>query len=56
MPLLTVNDIRDISVIFRGRFGNALGRSLMHILSIDKVNDLYDRNSRLVGPEFARAV
>ena len=56
MPLLTVNDIRDISVIFRGRFGNALGRSLMHILSIDRVNDLYDRNSHLVGPDFARAV
>lgn len=42
--------------MFKGRAGNALGRFLMKVLAVDKVNDLYDRNSDRRGPDFARAV
>lgn len=56
MPLLTSDELEDMSGIFRGRCGNALGRGLMHMLAIDKVNDLYDRNSCHKGPDFAGAV
>ena len=45
-----------MSPIFRGHFGNALGGILMKMLAIDKINDLYDRNSRSEGPEFANSV
>lgn len=43
-------------VFRRGRLGNALGTGLMKMLSVDKVNALYDRHSSVVGPEFAREV
>ena len=42
MPLLTLH--------------NPVARMTMRILSVDKVNDLYDRNLQYKGPDFARAV
>lgn len=56
MPLLTLNELENTASVFRGRCGNALGRGLMHMLSVDKVNELYDRNSCCKGPDFAHAV
>lgn len=56
MPLLDVKELERMSRVFSGRAGNALGRSLIRILSVDKINELYDRNSVYAGPEFARAV
>ena len=56
MPLLTSDELEKATPLFRGKCGNALCRRLMHMLSIDKVNDLYDRNSILQGPDFARGV
>ena len=56
MPLLTLNEIEKATPLFRGKCGNSLCRGLMRLLSIDKVNDLYDRNSIVKGPDFARAV
>lgn len=56
MPLLTLNELEKSVPIFRGRCGNAVCRGLMRTLSIDKVNDLYDRNSSHIGPEFADVV
>ena len=46
MPLLTEQELGGIP----------LASTLMHLLSIDKVNDLYDRNCSYKGPVFARAV
>lgn len=40
MPLLTLKEIADMSPVFRGRIGGAVGRGLMRMLSINKVNDL----------------
>lgn len=56
MPLLTIQEIEQMSPLFRGRAGNSLARFLMRVLSLDRCNALYDRNSSLTGPEFARAV
>ena len=56
MPLLTLNELEQASALFRGKCGNALCRRLMRMLSIDKVNDLYDHNSSVTGPDFAEAV
>ncbi len=56
MPLLTVNDLEKMSKFFRGRFGNILGHSVLKILAIDKINELYDRNYMFKGPEFTEAV
>lgn len=56
MPLITVKELEKASPLFRGKCGNAFCKMLMHVLSADKVNDLYDRNKCFTGPEFARAV
>ena len=56
MPLLTLSELEQASALFRGKCGNILCRGLMRMLSIDKVNDLYDQNSSVTGPDFAEAV
>ncbi len=56
MPLLTLNELEKATPLFHGKSGNVLCKRLMHFLSIDKVNDLYDRNSSVMGPDFAKAV
>ena len=56
MPLLTLNELEKATPLFRGKCGNALCRLLMSMLSVDKVNDLYDRNASVNGPDFAKAV
>lgn len=45
-----------MSPLFRGKIGHSAGRSLMRLLSIDKVNALYDRHCHLSGPDFAHSV
>ena len=56
MPLLAIEELENMTSVFRGRLGNAFGKSLMKMLAVDKVNDLYDRNSCFKGPDFAGAV
>ena len=56
MPLLTVNNLEQVSPLFRGWAGNALAKGVMRLLAVDKVNELYDRNAALKGPDFAAAV
>ena len=54
--LISLNELEKATPLFRGKCGNALCRGLMHLLSIDRVNDLYRRNSIVKGPDFTRAV
>lgn len=56
MPLLTLNELEKTTPLFRGKCGNAFCRALMHIMKVDKVNNLYDKNSDLAGPDFTRAI
>jgi putative hemolysin len=56
MPLLKLNELENVTPLLSGKIGNAFCRVLMRMLAIDKVNDLYDRNSDRRGPDFAGAV
>lgn len=56
MPLLGLEELERMSPMFGGKVGNAFARGLMRLLSVDKVNELYDRNLSLKGPDFASAV
>ena len=56
MPLLTLSELEEATPLFRGKCGNTFCKGLMRMLSIDKVNDLYDSNSSVTGPDFAKAV
>ncbi len=56
MPLLTIAELEKATPLFKGNGGNALCRSLMKMLAVDKVNELYDRHSDCIGPDFAKAV
>ena len=56
MPLLSVEELEQMAPIFKGRAGNAFAKGMMHLLSIDRVNELYDRNTAVNGPDFAAAV
>ncbi len=56
MPLITLHELEQMTPLFRGSMGNALARGVMRMLSVDKVNALYDRHAHLGGAEFARSV
>lgn len=56
MPLLTLQELEQATPLFRGTVGNALARGAMHLLSVDRANALYDRNTRFHGPDFAHSV
>ena len=56
MPLLTLQEIEQLTPLFRGRVGRSLARGTMHLLSVDRLNALYDRHAHLRGADFARSV
>lgn len=56
MSLLTLKELEKVSPLFRGKIGNALGKGIMSLLSVNKLNDLYDRHSASKGPDFAEGV
>lgn len=56
MPLITLQELEQMTPLFRGSVGGALARSAIHLLSVDKVNELYDRHAHLSGADFAQSV
>lgn len=56
MPLIDLDELEKNVSVFRGPVGNGLASGLMNMLSIDRVNALYDRNSSLTGQAFTSAV
>lgn len=56
MPILTIQELERLSPLFRGRMGNRLGHGIMHWLSVDRLNALYDRHAHLSGPDFAHSI
>ena len=56
MGLLNLEDVQQISSFFRGDKGEARARKLMHMLSVDKLNDLYDRHAHVQGQAFAAEI
>lgn len=55
MGLLEIKEL-ELVPVFRGKLGNTFGKWLFHCLSVDKLNDLYDRNAHIKGADFAAAV
>lgn len=56
MPLLDLQELENMTPLFRGKVGNMFARGLMHIFSIDKLNALYDRNAHIKGADFAHRI
>lgn len=56
MPLLSKDEIQSYSAALRNPVGEAAVNALMRLLSVDRLNSLYDRHSSVNGPEFAGAV
>ena len=56
MSLLTITELEKATPLFHGKLGNAFCKGLMRMLAVDKVNDLYERNSEFSGPGFASAI
>ena len=56
MPLLPLQEIEQLTPLFRGRVGSSLARGTMRLLSVDRLNALYDRHAHLRGADFARSV
>lgn len=56
MPLITIQELEQLTPLFRGRVGQSLARGTMRLLSVDKLNALYDRHAHLCGADFARSV
>lgn len=53
---IIINNMRDFTQFSQGRLGDSFSKSLMRMMAIDKIYDLYVRNSAFTGPEFAAAV
>ena len=56
MSLLTLQELEQLIPLFRGRVGSFLARGTMRLLSVDRLNALYDRHAHLRGADFARSV
>ena len=56
MPLLTLQELELTTPFLRNPIGRTLGRYVMHLLSVDRVNALYDHLSHLRGIDFAHGV
>ena len=52
MPVITVEEFQKLLPKLNGKKGAALIRRAMHLAAIDRVNDLYDHNAHLQGPDF----
>ena len=53
MPLLPVEELENISPLFKGKIGNALLSAIRKLLSISDLSDLYDEISSFRGADFA---
>lgn len=56
MSLFSLEEVRKLSPLFHGRAGGVLARKMMHMLSIDAMNALYDRHAHLRGVSFTHSV
>ena len=54
--VIDIHDLREMSPWFRGILGSFLGKSLIKLLRVDKVNKVHARNCHLRGAEFTSAL
>ena len=51
--IVNVDDFEKISFVFRGHVGHWLAQSMMHIFSLDRVNEAYSFSAKYSGAKFA---
>lgn len=56
MPVITVEEAQQMLPRLNNRAGRFLIKRAMHLASLDRVNDLYDRNCQHQGADFADAI
>lgn len=56
MPVLTIQEAQQLIPKLNTPTGAVLIKRLMHLTSVDRVNDLYDRNCQFHGADFADAI
>ena len=56
MPVITVPEFQEMIPKLDNKAGTFLIKRLMHLSSVDRVNELYDRNSHLWGADFMGAL
>jgi len=52
--LISYDDIRKISPVFRGRFGDTLIKLALKVSGMNKVNQIYDASKQYEGVEFCK--
>lgn len=55
MPLISLNELESLAPVFRGKMGNALARTVLKWLDIEKTSQLYDKHIECKGPAFTNA-
>ena len=56
MPLLTLEELEQMTPLFHGKAGRTFGRCAMKLLAMERINTLYDRHRHLCGTEFTHNV
>lgn len=57
MPILTAEElVQNLPRPFRGKITRSIAKGVMHLLSVDKVNAMYDRVADKKGPDFTKAL
>ncbi|MBR1513605.1 MAG: 1-acyl-sn-glycerol-3-phosphate acyltransferase [Bacteroidales bacterium] len=55
MALITMEELEQMSPMFKGEKGHALARCLMRLTGVDQLAERYARHEDLSGPEFVEA-
>ena len=53
MELFKIEELEQVSPLFRGKAGHGLARGIFKALGISRIQEGYDRNDCYEGPEFA---
>lgn len=56
MPVISIQELQQLIPKLNNRAGEVIIKRMMHFTAVDRINDLYDRNSNWEGVCFADAV
>ena len=54
--LITLEDIRKVHQVFRGKHGDLLAKNAIKIAGLDNINSVYDHSKHLTGIEFCTSL
>lgn len=50
--LISIDEIKSVNPIFRGRFGNIMTKAAIKITGVNQINQIYDNSKQFEGVEF----